>query len=161
MSSEEALLNLLQTEAKCLQELLHAQESLQQSLIKGSAEEIRIQALSCDNRIRALESATTQRQDALSMLNYQQLDDAVEQCNDLRLRTRIKAFQQQIQQDLNKLSLQQVQNQALIEQGLNLTEETLHMLVNLQQQDKPAVYGERGQDASAWEQERSICDFNA
>lgn len=155
------LLPLLQTEAQALTALLQAMDELQQSLIKGSAEAIRVRALSCDNRRKALENAAQERQETQTAQHNLSLSQWIENTSDLRLRVRLQAVQKELLEKVNVLRKKQHQNQALIAQGQALTEETLQMLIHLQQQGQPAVYGRQGQEASQWEQERSICDFNA
>lgn len=157
--SHGPLLESLKDEAACLEQLLQQLRTQQAALVAGNSAELSQASQLAEAQMQALQSATARRVDVQSA--FETLDAAAESAPDLRSRTQIKAFLAQLRNGCQALIELHQRNSALAEQGLQLVDATLSSFVQLQQQGQPAVYGARGNDATQWQSERSMCDFNA
>ena len=135
---------------------LQAQQRL---LIKGSAEELHANGQACQQALAQLEQVTQARLNLQQTGGWDSPEAAAE--GDLKLQTQFKICLQAIRQRLKQLRQLQTMNQALIAQAQQLNEQNIEVLMQLQQQGQPAVYGAAGDYHSQWQAENSVYDFNA
>ncbi|PKL75498.1 MAG: hypothetical protein CVV27_15085 [Candidatus Melainabacteria bacterium HGW-Melainabacteria-1] len=157
--NHNSLLTSLKHEQELLFALLAQLERQQQALVACLNDEILAASQQSEALLRELQQATLAR--LAQQQDYASLDDATESAPDLRVRTQLKATVAQLRQGREALIRIQQRNQRLADQGLSWVDATLSSFVQLQQQGQPAVYGAKGTEASDWNPERSLCDYNA
>lgn len=157
--SHRPLLESLKDEATCLEQLLIQLRRQQAAMVAGNSLELSEASQVAETLISDLQTATARRVDAQAA--FESLDQAIESAPDLRTRTQLKVHLTQLRTGSEELQLLHERNAALAQQGLEVVDATLNSFVQLQNQGQPAVYGARGTDASQWQSERSMCDFNA
>jgi len=156
-----ALLQLLRTENVLFEQVLQQLQQQQRALIGQSPEQIRQQAQACENALQQLEPASQARLAWHQQAGWQKLSEAISASSGHPLHSELESAYTALLQQIQALQNLQYGNLALIQQGQDLTEQTLEMLVGLQQQEHPAVYGDQGQESGNWAPaSTAIYDFN-